>query len=57
MMVNDGFDVFLDSVWKNYIEEFVLIFRSEIGLKVSFLCYIFVWFRYDNNCGFMELIR
>jgi hypothetical protein len=36
-MVNDGFDVFLDLVWKNFIEYFALIFISEIGLKFSFL--------------------
>ena len=34
-MVDDGFDVSLDSVGKNFIE-FASIFISEIGLKFSF---------------------
>jgi hypothetical protein len=37
IVVNDGFDVFLDSVCKNFIEYFVSIFISEIALKFSFL--------------------
>ena len=36
IMVNDGFDVFLDSICENFIEYFVLIFMSKIGLKFSF---------------------
>ena len=37
IIVNDGFDVFLDSVCKNFIEYFSSIFISEIGLMFSFL--------------------
>ena len=37
IMVNDGFDVFLDSVCKILLIIFALIFISEIGLKFSFL--------------------
>jgi hypothetical protein len=33
----DQFDVFLDSVCKNFIEYFALIFIREIGLKFSFI--------------------
>ena len=35
--MNNGFDVFLDSFDKNFIECFALIFISEIGLKLSIL--------------------
>jgi hypothetical protein len=35
--VNDGFDVFLDSVCKKFLSIFALIFISEVGLKFSFL--------------------
>jgi hypothetical protein len=33
IMVDDQFDVFLDSVCKNFIEYFACIFIREIGLK------------------------
>ena len=51
--LNDGFDVFLDSVCKNFII-FALIFISEIGLKLSSFGWVLVWFRYQSNCGFIE---
>jgi hypothetical protein len=35
---------------------FALIFISEIDLKFSFFGWVFVWFRYQSNCGFIELI-
>ena len=35
IMMSDGFDVFLDSVCKNFII-FALIFISKIGVKFSF---------------------
>jgi hypothetical protein len=36
IMMDDCFDVFLDSVCKNLIEYFSSIFIREIGLKFSF---------------------
>jgi len=36
MMMDDCFDMLLDSVCKNFIEYFLLIFIREIGLKFSF---------------------
>jgi hypothetical protein len=36
IMVNDGFDVFLDPVSKILLSIFVLIFINKIGLKFSF---------------------
>jgi hypothetical protein len=35
-MMDGHFDVFLDSVSRNFIEIFALIFIREIGLKFSF---------------------
>jgi hypothetical protein len=37
IMVNDGFDVFLDLFWKNFIEYFYIDIQTKIGLKFSFL--------------------
>jgi hypothetical protein len=37
IMVNDSFDVFLDSVYKNLIEYFAPIFISKLDLAFSFL--------------------
>jgi hypothetical protein len=36
IVVNDHFDVFLDSVCENFIEYFCIIFIREIGLKFFF---------------------
>jgi hypothetical protein len=35
-MVNDRFDMFLDSVCKNFLEYFSSMFIRETGLKLSF---------------------
>jgi hypothetical protein len=35
-MVNDHFDVFLDSVCENFLDYFALMFIREIGLKFPF---------------------
>ena len=37
IVMNDGFDVFLNLVCENFIDYFSSIFISEIGLKFSFL--------------------
>ena len=50
VMMDDPFVVFLDSVCKDFIAS---IFIRKIGPKFS-LCWIFVWFRYQSNCGFIE---
>ena len=36
IMVDDGFDAFLDAVWENLVSIFASIFIKEIGLKFSF---------------------
>jgi hypothetical protein len=36
IMVDDGFDAFLDAVWENLVSIFASISIKEIGLKFSF---------------------
>ena len=55
IVVNDRFDVFLDSFGKNCIEHFCINVHKGDGSEVLFLCGVFVWFRYKRNCGFIEL--
>jgi hypothetical protein len=59
IMVNDGFDVFLDSVCKNFIEYFCINIHGKICLKFSFLvgslCGLGI--NYQSNCGFIERVR
>ena len=56
IMMNDNFDGFFDLDSENFIEYFALIFIREIGLKFPFFLGVFVWFRYESNCGFIERI-
>jgi hypothetical protein len=60
IMVNDHFDVLLDSVceiFEIFIEYFALIFIREIGLKFCFLGGgVFMCFWYQSNCGFTEKV-
>ena len=55
-MVNDHFDVFLDSVTENFIEYFCIDIHKGNRSDVLFLCWVFVWFRYKDNCGFIERV-
>ena len=48
--LNDHFDVFLDSVCKNFIEYFCIDIHKGNWSKVLFLCWVFVWFSYQSNC-------
>jgi hypothetical protein len=54
VMMDDRFDVFLDSVSENFIEYFCINIHKGNWSEVIFLCWIFVWFRYQSNCGFVE---
>jgi hypothetical protein len=56
-MVNDGFDVFLVLVSENVIENFWIDIHKLKLSEVLWLCWVFVWFRYQCNCGFIEQIR
>jgi hypothetical protein len=54
IMMGDHFDVFLNSVSENFIEYFCINIHKGNWSEVLFLCWIFVWFRYQSNCGFIE---
>jgi hypothetical protein len=53
-MMNDGFDVFLDSVGKNFTEYFCIDAHKRNWSEIVFLYWILVWFGYQSNCGFAE---
>ena len=52
LMMDDLFDVFLDSVSKNFIEYFCIDIHKGNRSEVLFLCWVFMWFRYLCNCGY-----
>ena len=54
IMMDDHFDVFLDSVSENFIEYFCINIHKGNWSEVLFLCWVFVWFRYQSICGFIE---
>jgi hypothetical protein len=47
IVVDDHFDVFLDSVCENYIEYFCINIQKGNWSVVLFLCWVFLWFRYS----------
>jgi hypothetical protein len=53
-MVNDHFYMFLDLVCENFIEYVCIDIHKYYWPGVLFLCWVFVWFRYQSNCGFLE---
>jgi hypothetical protein len=53
VMMDDHFDVFLDSVCKDFIKYFCINIHKESCDEALFLCWIFVWLSYQNNCGFI----
>jgi hypothetical protein len=56
VMMDDCFDVFLDLVCEDSIEYFCIDIHKGNWSEFLFLCWIFVWFSYQNNCGFIECI-
>ena len=52
--MDDCFDVFLDSVSENFIEYFCIDSPKGNWSEVLYLCWVFLWLRYQNNCGFIE---
>jgi hypothetical protein len=54
IMMDDHFDVFLDSVSKNFIEYFCIDIHMGNWSEDLYLCWIFLWFRYQRNCDFIE---
>jgi len=45
IMMDDHFDVFLDSVCENVIEYLGIDIHKGNWSEVLFLCWVFVWFR------------
>ena len=54
VMMDDRFDVFLDLGCKDFIEDFCIDIHKGNWSEVLFPFCIFVWFRYQSNCGFIE---
>ena len=54
IMMDDLFDVFLNSVCENFVEYFCFYIHRANCSGVLFPCWVFVWFRYKSNCGFIE---
>ena len=52
--MDDCFDVFLDSIGKDFIEYFCIYIQEGNWSEVLYLCWVFLWFRYQRNCGFIE---
>jgi hypothetical protein len=44
IMVNDHFNLFLDTVGKNFIEYFCVNIHNGKWSEALFLCWIFLWF-------------
>jgi hypothetical protein len=54
IIMDDHLDVFLDSVCEIFIEYFCIDNHKENWSEVLFLFWVFVWFRFHSNCGFIE---
>ena len=54
IMVNDSFDVYLDSISKSFIKYFYIDIRRRNCSHVHLLCWNFVWFWHQCICGFIE---
>jgi hypothetical protein len=49
--MDDCFDVFLDSVSENFIEDFCIDIHKGNWSEILYLFGVFLWFRYQSNCG------
>jgi hypothetical protein len=54
VIMDDRFDVFLNSVCEDFIAYFCINIHKGNRFEVLFLCWIFVWLKYQSNCGFIE---
>ena len=54
IILNDCFDMFLDSVGKSFTKYFYIDIHKRNCFEVILLCWIFVWFWNQCNCGFIE---
>ena len=56
IMMDDCFDMSFGLVCKNFIEYFCNDIHKGNWSEVLFLCWVFVWCRYQSKCGFIGLI-
>ena len=56
-MIDDRFDVFLDSVWEHFNEYFCIDIHKGNWSEVLFLCWVFVWCRYLNKASRMNWVE
>ena len=54
IMMDDCFDVFLDLVLENFFEYSCIDIHKRNWSEVLYLCWVFLLFRYQSNCGFIE---
>jgi len=54
IVVSDGFDVFLDSIYKNFIQYFCIDIYKQDWSHILFFGRVLVWLRYQSNCDFIE---
>jgi hypothetical protein len=50
------FNAFFDLFSENFIEYFCIDIDKRNWSRVLYLCWIFLWFRYQNNYGFIEFV-
>ena len=56
VMVYELFDVLLDSVCWNFVEDFRICVHQWYWPVVFFFCIVFVWFWYQGDGGLVELV-
>jgi hypothetical protein len=54
IVMDDCIDVLLDLVSENFIEYFCIHMHKGNWSEVLYLGWVFMWFRYQSNCGFIE---
>jgi hypothetical protein len=47
--MDDCFDMFLDSVSENFIEDFCIGIHKGNWSEILYLCWVFLWFRYQST--------
>ena len=59
ILLNYGFNVFLNAICKNFIEHFCINIHKQDWSEVLFLGWgwVLVWYKYQNNCGFLGWTR
>ena len=52
--MDDFFDVFLDLAIKNFTDDFCIDIHKGNWSEVLYLSWVFLSFRYQSNCDFIE---